>query len=65
MEPGDRERAVRALAEVGAVARETEPAYKLYEVNLSAQYEASPMSLGALGEYLSGLETRLGLPEAE
>ncbi len=65
VEAGDRERAVQALSEACAAAREAEPAYKLYEVNLSAQYESSPMSLGAMGEYLSGLETRLGLPEAE
>jgi hypothetical protein len=65
VEAGDRERAVRALAEACAAARETEPAYKLYEVNLSAQYESSPMSLGAMGEYLSGLETQLSLPTGE
>ena len=40
-------------------------AYKLYEVNLSVQYESSPMSLGPMGEYLTGLEAQLGLPEGE
>ncbi|MFF3916280.1 hypothetical protein ACFYZB_22850 [Streptomyces sp. NPDC001852] len=65
VEAGDRERAVRALSAAWAAARETEPAYKLYEVNLSAQYESSPMSLGAMGEYLSDFETWLRAPKAE
>ncbi|MFD8389873.1 hypothetical protein ACFV2N_11890 [Streptomyces sp. NPDC059680] len=65
VETGDRERAVRALSAAWAAARETEPAYKLYEVNLSAQYESSPMSLGAMGEYLSDFETWLRAPKAE
>ncbi|WP_329597871.1 hypothetical protein OIE43_19820 [Streptomyces pseudovenezuelae] len=65
VEAGDRGRAVRALAEACAAARETEAAYKLYEVNLSVQYESSPMSLGPMGEYLTGLEAQLGLPEGE
>ncbi|MDQ0776229.1 hypothetical protein QF026_004695 [Streptomyces aurantiacus] len=62
---GNRERAVRALAAACAAARETEPAYKLYEVNLSAQYESSPESLGAMGEYLSDFETWLRSPKEE
>ncbi|MFF3894449.1 hypothetical protein ACFYY3_14880 [Streptomyces sp. NPDC001812] len=65
VEAGDRERAVRVLAEASAAARETEPAYKLYEVNLSAQYESSPMSLGPMGESLSDFETWLGVSRAE
>ncbi|MDV9170522.1 hypothetical protein R6V09_10300 [Streptomyces sp. W16] len=65
VEAGDRKRAVRALAEACAAARETEPAYKLYEVNLSAQYESSPMSLGAMGEHLSDFESWLRSPKAE
>jgi hypothetical protein len=56
VEASDRERAVRALAAACAAALETEPAYKLYEVNFSGQYESSPMSLGAMGEYLSDFE---------
>lgn len=63
VEAGDRKRAVLALAEACAAARETEPAYKLYEVNLSVQYESSPESLGAMGEYLSGFETWLMSPK--
>jgi hypothetical protein len=58
VEGRDRGCAVRALAAACAAARETEPAYKLYEVNLSAQYESSPASLGAMGEFLSDFETR-------
>ncbi|MEU6535782.1 hypothetical protein [Streptomyces sp. NPDC047000] len=65
VEDGNRDRAVHALAAACAAARETEPAYKLYEVNLSAQYEASPMSLGAMGESLSGLEAWVMSPKAE
>ncbi|MGW0841150.1 hypothetical protein ACWD26_13445 [Streptomyces sp. NPDC002787] len=65
VEAGDRGRAVRMLAAACAAARETEPAYKLYEVNLSAQYESSPMSLGAMGEFLSDFEGWLRSPKAE
>ncbi|MFE7842732.1 hypothetical protein ACFU53_43720 [Streptomyces sp. NPDC057474] len=65
VEAGDRGRAVRMLAAECAAARATEPTYKLYEVNLSAQYESSPMSLGALGESLSDFETWLRSPKAE
>ncbi|MCT7354468.1 hypothetical protein N4P33_20245 [Streptomyces sp. 15-116A] len=65
VEAGDRGRAVEVLAAACAAARETEPAYKLYEVNLSIQYESSPMSLGAMGELLSDFETWLGSPRAE
>ncbi|MFD5031805.1 hypothetical protein ACFWM0_15515 [Streptomyces sp. NPDC058405] len=53
MESGDRERAVRALAAASSAARATESAYKLYEVNLSIQFESSPESMGAMGEFLS------------
>jgi hypothetical protein len=62
VEAGDRGRAVRALAAACAAAREAETAYKLYEVNLSMQYESSPMSLGAMGEFLSDAETWLRSP---
>jgi hypothetical protein len=65
VEDGDRERAVQALAEACAVTREIERAYKLYEVNLSAQYELSPSSLGAMGEFLSGFEAWLRSPKAD
>ncbi|WP_381795513.1 hypothetical protein [Streptomyces niveus] len=53
VESGDRERAVRALAATASAARATESAYKLYEVNLSIQFESSPESMGAMGEFLS------------
>ncbi|MGW0957164.1 hypothetical protein [Streptomyces sp. NPDC002545] len=59
VETSDRERAVEALAAACAATREAAPAYKLYEINLSAQYESSPTSLGAMGEYLSDFETWL------
>ena len=41
------------------------PPSKLYEVSLSAQYESSPASLGAMGETLSDFETWLMSPKAE
>ncbi|MGW7574988.1 hypothetical protein [Streptomyces sp. NPDC054765] len=63
VEAGDRGRAVQALAAACAGARDAEPAYKLYEINLSAQYESSPMSLGAMGEFLSDFETWLRSPQ--
>ncbi|MGW2084629.1 hypothetical protein [Streptomyces sp. NPDC001880] len=56
VEFGDRERAIRALAAASSAARETEAAYKLYEVNLSIQFETSPESMGAMGEFLSGAQ---------
>ncbi|MEU8628524.1 hypothetical protein [Streptomyces sp. NPDC048669] len=56
VESGDRGRAVRALAEAASAARATESAYKLYEVNLSIQFESSPESMGAMGEFLSGAQ---------
>ncbi|KOV24897.1 hypothetical protein ADK60_23230 [Streptomyces sp. XY431] len=59
VETGRRDDAVRALAAAAAAARDARPAYKLYEVNLSIQYEADPSSLGAMGEFLSGFETWL------
>ncbi|WP_414504784.1 hypothetical protein [Streptomyces sp. NEAU-L66] len=65
VEAGDRERAVQALAAACAGARDAEPAYKLYEINLSAQYESSPMSLGAMGEFLSDFETWLRSPKVD
>lgn len=65
VEVGARERAVRALAAACAAAREAEPAYKLYEVSLSVQYESAPMSLGAMGEFLSGAEAWSMSPKAE
>ncbi|MEU7279552.1 hypothetical protein AB0A69_12335 [Streptomyces sp. NPDC045431] len=34
--------------------------YKLYEVNLSVQYESSPYSLGTMGEQLMAVESWLG-----
>ncbi|MFE7113003.1 hypothetical protein ACFU98_41415 [Streptomyces sp. NPDC057575] len=65
VESGAWERAVRALAAACAAARETEPACKLYEVNLSLQFESSPESLGAMGEFLSDAEAWLMSPKAE
>ncbi|MFD4023098.1 hypothetical protein ACFWRV_06160 [Streptomyces sp. NPDC058576] len=59
VESGDRERAVLALAAAASAARATESAYKLYEVNLSIQFESSPESMGAMGEYLSGVQAWL------
>lgn len=56
----DFERVARALKEA-SMAGETAPAvYKLYEVNLSVQYESSPYSLGAVGEQLMAFESWLG-----
>lgn len=65
VEAGNREGAVEALAAACAAAQEAAPAYKLYEVSLAAQYESSPMSLGAMGEMLSDFETWLMSPKAE
>ncbi|KOU66624.1 hypothetical protein ADK55_05195 [Streptomyces sp. WM4235] len=65
LEAGARKRAVQVLAAACAAAQEAEPAYKLYEVNLSVQYESSPMSLGAMGEFLSDAEAWLMSPKAE
>ncbi|WP_326698316.1 hypothetical protein OG909_13865 [Streptomyces sp. NBC_01754] len=56
VESSDRERAARALAAAASAARATETAYKLYEVNLSIQFESSPDSMGAMGEFLSGVQ---------
>ncbi|MFF1416777.1 hypothetical protein [Streptomyces sp. NPDC058280] len=53
------------LAAACAAAREAESPYKLYEVNLSIQYESSSASLGALGELLGDFETWLTSPKAE
>lgn len=65
VEAGARSRAVGALAAACAAARATEPAYKLYEVNLAAQYESSPTSLGPMGEHLSDFESWLSSPKPE
>lgn len=35
--------------------------YKLYEANLSGQYESDPYSLGATGEQLMAFESWLGV----
>ncbi|MEU8496701.1 hypothetical protein AB0C86_08215 [Streptomyces lavendulae] len=57
----DLERVARALKEA-SMAGETAPAvYKLYEVNLSEQYESAPYSLGAVGEQLVAFESWLGV----
>ncbi|MEV6572216.1 hypothetical protein [Streptomyces sp. NPDC051577] len=59
----DLERVARALKEA-SLAGETAPAvYKLYEVNLSVQYESDPYSLGAMGEQLMAFESWLGVQE--
>ncbi|MFI0007267.1 hypothetical protein [Streptomyces globisporus] len=51
-EAGNSEVALRALAAVSAAGEEAVPAYKIYEVALSEQYERSPTSLGTMGEHL-------------
>ncbi|MFF4641397.1 hypothetical protein [Streptomyces sp. NPDC001389] len=57
----DLARVARALKEA-AMAGKTAPAvYKLYEANLSVQYESSPYSLGAVGEQLMAFESWLGV----
>ncbi|MFF7298731.1 hypothetical protein [Streptomyces sp. NPDC008265] len=59
----DLERVARALKEA-SLAGETAPAvYKLYEVNLSVQYESDPYSLGVMGEQLMAFESWLGVQE--
>ncbi|MGW4727726.1 hypothetical protein ACWEQC_00745 [Streptomyces shenzhenensis] len=60
-----RERAVQALAAASAAARATESAYKLYEVNLSIQFESSPESLGAVGKFLRAVRAWLLSPKPE
>ncbi|MFF9777034.1 hypothetical protein ACF1HJ_25675 [Streptomyces sp. NPDC013978] len=59
-ENGSIQEALKALAAVDAAGREAEPAYKVYEVALSEQYESSPSSLGAVGEHLMLFESWLG-----
>ncbi|MFF4346330.1 hypothetical protein [Streptomyces sp. NPDC001530] len=59
-ENGDIEEALETLAAVDAAGKEAEPAYKVYEVALSEQYENSPSSLGAVGEHLMLFESWLG-----
>ncbi|MBT2452506.1 hypothetical protein J7F03_36735 [Streptomyces sp. ISL-43] len=55
----------RALRKA-SMAGETSPAvYKLYEVNLSVQYESAPCSLGAAGEQLMAFESWIGLQGKE
>ncbi|MER5727117.1 hypothetical protein ABT084_01965 [Streptomyces sp. NPDC002138] len=57
----DLQRVARAL-KAASMAGKTAPAvYKLYEVNLSVQYESSPYSLGAMGEQLMAFESWLGV----
>ncbi|MEV6957363.1 hypothetical protein [Streptomyces sp. NPDC051183] len=57
----DLRRVARAL-KAASMAGKTAPAvYKLYEVNLSVQYESSPYSLGAMGEQLMAFESWLGV----
>jgi hypothetical protein len=51
-EGGNAEEALRVLAAVNAAGKEAVPAYKIYEVALSEQYERNPTSLGAMGEHL-------------
>ncbi|MFI2506093.1 hypothetical protein [Streptomyces sp. NPDC018972] len=59
-ENGDIEEVLETLAAVDAAGKEAEPAYKVYEVALSEQYESSPSSLGAVGEHLMSFESWLG-----
>lgn len=53
----DLEEAARALKEASMVGKTAPAVYKLYEVNLSVQYESSPYSLGAVGEQLMAFES--------
>lgn len=59
-ENGNIQEALKALAAIDAAGKEAEPAYKVYEVALSEQYEKSPSSLGAVGEHLMLFESWLG-----
>lgn len=59
-ENGNIEEALKTLAGMDAAGKEAEPAYKVYEVALSEQYENSPSSLGAVGEDLMLFESWLG-----
>ncbi|MYU24381.1 hypothetical protein [Streptomyces sp. SID8352] len=56
----DLEKAARALKEASMAGKTAPAVYKLYEVNLSVQYESSPYSLGAVGEQLMAFESWLG-----
>jgi hypothetical protein len=56
VEGGSREDATRTLAAIVAATREARSAYELYEANLAIQYEKNPSSLGAMGEFLTGVE---------
>ncbi|KUO12470.1 hypothetical protein [Streptomyces sp. DSM 15324] len=59
-ENGNIEEALKTLAAMDAAGQEAEPAYKVYEVALSEQYDHSPTSLGAMGEHLMLFESWLG-----
>ncbi|MFD4599875.1 hypothetical protein ACFWPQ_17845 [Streptomyces sp. NPDC058464] len=59
-ENGNIKEALEALAAIDVAGKEAEPAYKVYEVALSEQYENSPYSLGAAGEDLMLFEGWLG-----
>jgi hypothetical protein len=57
---GNLESAARALKEASLAGKTAPAAYKLYEVNLSVQYETAPSSLGFAGEQLMAFESWLG-----
>ncbi|MFJ9519368.1 hypothetical protein ACIRPK_13980 [Kitasatospora sp. NPDC101801] len=59
VEAHSRDDAIDVLAAVAAATRDARPAYKLYEVNLSAQYTMNPSSLGAMGEFIADAEAWL------
>ncbi|MDX2591794.1 hypothetical protein PV343_05820 [Streptomyces sp. WI03-4A] len=59
-ENGNSKETLEELAAIDAAGKEAEPAYKVYEVALSEQYESSPSSLGAVGEDLMLFESWLG-----
>jgi hypothetical protein len=59
-ENGNIQEALKTLAAIDVAGKEAEPAYKVYEVALSEQYENSPSSLGAVGEHLMLFESWLG-----
>lgn len=59
-EHGNIQGVLKVLAAMDAAGKEAEPAYKVYEVALSEQYEKSSSSLGVVGEHLMLFESRLG-----
>ncbi|MFD9722776.1 hypothetical protein [Streptomyces sp. NPDC059072] len=61
----DVEGVARALKQASAAGQEAPAAYELYVVNLSAQYESAPSSLGAMGEQLMAFESWMGLQNQE